>query len=93
MLRSTLLYLRNQQRIFDFVRHNALAKHLASRFVAGETVEEALDAVVALNAKGATASLDLLGESVTTAREARDSGPAVRAPARPHPRARARTRT
>jgi proline dehydrogenase len=74
MLRSALLYLSNQQRIFEFVRHNRLAKHLASRFVAGETVEEALDAVVALNAKGATATLDLLGESVTNAREARDTG-------------------
>jgi proline dehydrogenase len=45
MLRSALLYLSNQQRIFDFVRHNALAKQMAARFVAGETVEEALDAV------------------------------------------------
>ncbi len=74
MLRSALLYLSNQQRVFDFVRHNGLAKHLASRFVAGETVEEALDAVAALNEKGATASLDLLGESVTNEREARDAG-------------------
>lgn len=74
MLRSTLLYLSNQQRVFDFVRHNALAKQLASRFVAGEEVEEALDAVAALNGKGITASLDLLGESVTNEREARDAG-------------------
>jgi len=74
MLRSTLLYLSNQPQVFDFVRHNRLAKHFASRFVAGETVEEALDAVAALNRKGATASLDLLGESVTNAREARETG-------------------
>jgi len=74
MLRSALLYLSNQQRIFDFVRHNGLAKQMAARFVAGETVEEALDAVAALNGKGATASLDLLGESVTNEREARDAG-------------------
>ena len=74
MLRSTLLYLSNQQQVFDFVRHNGLAKKFASRFVAGEEVEEALDAVRALNAKGITASLDLLGESVTSEREARDAG-------------------
>ena len=74
MLRSTLLYLSNQQRVFDFVRHNGLAKKFASRFVAGEQVEEALDAVRALNAKGITASLDLLGESVTREQEARDTG-------------------
>jgi proline dehydrogenase len=74
MLRNALLYLSNQPRVFDFVRHNALAKHLASRFVAGETADEAIDAVAALARKGATATLDLLGESVTNEREARESG-------------------
>ena len=74
MLRSALLYLSNQQQVFDFVRHNGLAKRFASRFVAGEEVEPALDAVAALNAKGITASLDLLGESVTTEGEAREAG-------------------
>ncbi|HEY5219805.1 MAG TPA: proline dehydrogenase family protein [Gemmatimonadaceae bacterium] len=71
MLRSTLLYLSNQPRVFRFVRKNRLAKSFARRFVAGETLDEALDAVRALNAKGISASLDLLGESVTNEREAR----------------------
>ena len=71
MLRSTLLYLSNQPRVFGFVRNNRLAKKFAARFVAGETLDDALDAVRALNAKGITASLDLLGESVTNEREAR----------------------
>jgi proline dehydrogenase len=71
MLRNTLLYLSNQPRIFRFVRNNGLAKKFASRFVAGETLDEALKAVKALNAKGITASLDLLGESVSNEREAR----------------------
>ena len=74
MLRKALLYLSNQQRVFEFIRHNRLAKGFASRFVAGETIEEALDAVRALNARGITASLDLLGESVTDEREAREAG-------------------
>ncbi len=74
MLRESLLYLSRQQRIFDFVRHNGLAKSFASRFVAGEDVEHALDAVAELNKKKITASLDLLGESVTTEKEARDAG-------------------
>jgi len=73
MLRSALLYLSNQQRVFDFIRHNTLAKGFAGRFVAGETIDEALDAVAALNRKGITASLDLLGESTTNEREARDA--------------------
>ncbi len=74
MLRSTLLYLSNQPRVFRFVRHNALAKRFASRFVAGETVDTAIEAVAALNARGITASLDLLGESVTNEGEAREAG-------------------
>jgi proline dehydrogenase len=71
MLRSTLLYLSNQPAVFRFVRNNKLAKKFASRFVAGETLDDALAAVRALNAKGITASLDLLGESVSNEREAR----------------------
>jgi proline dehydrogenase len=74
MLRSAFLYLSNQQQIFNFVRNNGLAKRLARRFVAGETLEEALDAVSALNARGIMASLDLLGESVTNEAEARRTG-------------------
>jgi proline dehydrogenase len=74
MLRSTLLYLSNQPRVFRFVRGNRLAKRFASRFVAGETLDDALDAVRQLNGKGITASLDLLGESVTNEREAQAAG-------------------
>jgi proline dehydrogenase len=71
MLRKTLLYLSNQPRVFRFIRGNGLAKKFANRFVAGETLPDALAAVRALNQRGITASLDLLGESVTNDREAR----------------------
>jgi proline dehydrogenase len=74
MLRSALLYLSGQPRIFKFVRHNRLAKSFANRFVAGESLETALAAVARLNAKGITASLDLLGESVHNEAEARAAG-------------------
>lgn len=74
MLRSALLYLSNQQQIFRFVRRNRLAKSFANRFVAGETLGTALDAVEKLNARGITASLDLLGESVHNESEARAAG-------------------
>ena len=71
MLRKSLLYLSNQQKIFNFVRNNRIAKGFAARFVAGETIDEAMRAVATLNAKGITASLDLLGESVHNEGEAR----------------------
>jgi proline dehydrogenase len=73
MLRSTLLYLSDQPKIFRFVRNNRLAKSFANRFVAGETLDEALAVVRALNAKGISASLDELGESVTNERQARNT--------------------
>ncbi len=71
MLRKTLLYLSHQPQVFRFIRSNGLAKKFAKRFVAGETLREALDAVRGLNQKGIAASLDLLGESVSNDREAR----------------------
>jgi len=43
---------------------------LARRFVAGETIETALEAVRGLNADGITATLDFLGEDVLDAAEA-----------------------
>ena len=73
MLRATLLLLSGQSRINRFVRRNPLARRGASRFVAGESLEEAAAAVRALNARGITASLDLLGESVTKAADAREA--------------------
>jgi proline dehydrogenase len=76
MLRSALLYLSGQQQIFRFVRNNRLAKSFANRFVAGETIDTALAAVARLNARGITASLDLLGESVHNEAEARAAGDA-----------------
>jgi len=76
MLRSALLYLSDQQQIFKFVRNNRVAKSFANRFVAGETVDTALAAVTRLNARGITASLDLLGESVHNEAEARAAGEA-----------------
>ncbi len=71
MFRKTLLYLSGQPKVFRFVRNNRLAKGFASRFVAGETVDAIVPAVRALNERGITVSLDLLGESVHTADEAR----------------------
>ncbi len=70
MLRSALLWLSEHQGTFDFVRGNALARRMASRFVAGETLDSAIDAVRRLEANKTKASLDLLGESVSEREEA-----------------------
>ena len=74
MFRTSLLYLSRQQGVFNFIRNVGFARKMASRFVAGETILTALDAVESLNAKGIAASLDLLGESVANEAEARNTG-------------------
>lgn len=77
MLRTSLLYLSEQKRLFAFIRGNRLARRFASRFVAGETLATAVPAVRELNGRGISASLDLLGESVSAAAEARSAAATV----------------
>jgi proline dehydrogenase len=69
-MRQGLLWLSEQQKVFNFVRRNGLARKFASRFVAGETIEEAVRAARELSGRGITSSLDLLGESVEVEAEA-----------------------
>jgi proline dehydrogenase len=69
-MRQGLLWLSEQRKVFNFVRRNRLAHRFALRFVAGETIEEAVSAAAELAAKDITSSLDLLGESVTVESEA-----------------------
>jgi proline dehydrogenase len=76
MMRTGLLWLSEQQQVFRFVRSNPVARKFASRFVAGESVETAIEAVRELNRRQVTATLDLLGESVREERgaeQARDT--------------------
>lgn len=49
---------------------SSAAKRLATRFVAGDTLEQALDVSRRLNDEGITVTLDHLGESVTSLDEA-----------------------
>jgi proline dehydrogenase len=52
------------------VRRNGLARRFASRFVAGESIDQGVEAARELSRRGITASLDLLGESVSAEAEA-----------------------
>jgi proline dehydrogenase len=74
MMRQGLLWLSEQRQVFDFVRRNGVARQMASRFVAGETTDEAVAAAETLQRKGIASTLDLLGESVTRAEEADAAG-------------------
>ena len=69
MLRGTLLYLSDQPAL-KRVLSGRMARPLVRRFIAGETLTEAIENVQRLNAANMTATLDYLGESVGTAAEA-----------------------
>lgn len=49
-------------------------RRVAARFVAGEKIEDAIRALEILNSKGCSATLDYLGENVTTKEEAAVAG-------------------
>src|SRR6266849_1131773 len=49
---------------------SSVARRLSTRFVAGETLDEALAVSRKINAEGITVTLDHLGESVTSLEEA-----------------------
>ena len=69
MLRSTFLWLSENQGARNFIKRNRFARRIATRFVAGETLESAIEVGRALNARGISVSLDLLGESVSSPEE------------------------
>src|ERR1039457_5804254 len=52
---------------------SSLARRLSTRFVAGETLDEALAVARTLNAEGITVTLDHLGERVSTLAEAAEA--------------------
>lgn len=66
IFRTTLLYLSRQQRLKTVVASLPGFKHLVRRFIAGEQIAEAIAAVRDLNRFGITATLDHLGESITS---------------------------
>lgn len=70
VVRSLFLFLSRQQRLRKWMETSAAARRLAARFVAGDTLEEALEVCRRLNREGIAVTLDCLGESVTSLEEA-----------------------
>jgi len=76
MLRSILLKFSESKSFAHWVTTNATTRRMSRRFVAGETLEEALHVARACNDAGMHATLDYLGENVSTpddAQKARDA--------------------
>jgi proline dehydrogenase len=76
MLRATLLKLSESPRFAKWVTSNGTTRRMARRFVAGETLDEAIEAARACNNAGMLVSLDYLGENcanTTDAQRSRDT--------------------
>jgi len=73
LLRSAFIALSTNQPLRRFSENVSIGRKLSSRFVAGLEVEDALRATAMLNNYGLTATLDALGESVSTEAEAHRS--------------------
>jgi len=73
MLRSLLLYLSGARWAKAIITHFFIARRMARRFVAGETMAEAVAATRKLNAQGALVTLDYLGESVVSEADAQQA--------------------
>ena len=70
MLNRTLLYLAQNNTVHNFVIHNRAARAFSRRFVAGEKLDDAIEATRALNQRSLQVSLDHLGENVKDTKEA-----------------------
>lgn len=71
MLRSLLIYLSKASWARNLVTRWRFAWRAASRFVAGEKLEDAIRVIRTLNERGINATLDHLGEHTTTPDESR----------------------
>ena len=70
MLRSFFIYLSKAAWAQKLITNWSFAWKAASRFIAGERIEDAIRVIRELNAKGINATLDHLGEHTSTAEEA-----------------------
>ncbi len=73
LLRDAFLAMSTNSLVRRFVVGFPLSRRVTRRFVAGETLEEAIALVKKLNAEGLSVTFDVLGEAVTKESEARSA--------------------
>jgi proline dehydrogenase len=73
ILRDVFLALSTNTLVRNFVVAFPLSRRVSRRFVAGETLDEAIQVVKKLNAQNMQVTFDLLGESVSNESEAREA--------------------
>jgi proline dehydrogenase len=78
-MRALLLRLSESKRLAPLMMHNGASRRVARRFVAGETLDDAVEAAREVNRRLQLASLDLLGENVSDEDGARRAADGYRA--------------
>ncbi len=73
MLKKLFLYMSESRGIRSFSENSRFGSRFSHRFVAGNTIDDAIRATVEMNRIGMSATLDNLGENVTNLDEARHS--------------------
>jgi proline dehydrogenase len=73
LLRSAFIALSQNKSLRSFSERSTLGRKMSGRFVAGMSVDDVLAACERVNHEGIAATLDSLGESVTTEAEAQKS--------------------
>jgi proline dehydrogenase len=73
LLRSFFIALSQNKNMRSFSERSSIGRTMSSRFVAGMSVDDVLAACERVNSEGIAATLDSLGESVTTEAEAQKS--------------------
>jgi len=73
LLRSAFIALSQNSLLRRFVERSAPGRRMSARFVAGFRIEDAMTAATALHQQGFSVTLDHLGESVSTAVQARQA--------------------
>jgi proline dehydrogenase len=73
LFRAFFIALSESRMLRAVAERSPMGRRVSTRFVAGMTVEDALAATAATNARGMSVSVDNLGENVTNLEEARES--------------------
>jgi proline dehydrogenase len=73
MLKATLLKAAGSPSLKRLVTRNPVARRVARRFIAGDALDEAEQAIRVLNDRGVSVALDYLGENTESEAQARES--------------------
>ena len=70
LMRVLFIWASHRRRLARFALHSSLTRTTVRRFIAGESLDEALETLARIHSAGMATTVDVLGEAVTTTDEA-----------------------